>query len=419
MICNNVGNSVGKISGKSERLTSERVLQALKDSAPGLLADGDGLYLQQKKQGGASWIYRFKMGGRKNSRYIGLGSYPRVNLLDARRKAAVARRLKNNGIDPIEKRRKERAINVKAVVKHKTFKAAALHYIAEHSTEWKNPKHRQQWRNSLQRYAFPLLGFVATQNIDTNLVVRVLQPIWSRKPETARRLRGRIENVLDFSAANGWRVGENPARWRGALQHILAPESSVRSVNHFPALPHDEVSDFIYELRAYDGLAAKALEFLILTASRTCQVTAARWSEFDFEAGVWVVSSGRGQTGQPYRLPLSGPVLQLLEGLDHDHEVFVFPGGSSNHLSNGAMLALLHRMGRAYITAHGFRSTFRNWAAECAKHPREVVEAALSHVVSNKMDMVYGSSDLFEKKRSLLNEWASYCVSYRAAQILR
>jgi len=414
-----VGKGVGKSPGRSERLTPAEVLRALKGNVPSLLADGDGLYLQQKKHGGSSWIYRFKMGGRKNSRYIGLGSYPRVSLLDARKKAAVARTLKNSGIDPIEKRRKERAVNVTAGIKHKTFKKAALEYIAKHHTEWNNPKHRQQWPSSLQKYAFPLLGFVAVQSIDTELVVRVLQPIWSQKPETARRLRGRIENVLDFSTANGWRVGENPARWRGALQHILAPKTLVHSVNHFPALPYDEVSNFIYELRAYDGLAARALEFLILTASRTCEVVAARWSDLDFEAGVWLASRGRWQTGHSHNLPLSRPVLQLLECLDHDHQAFVFPGGSDNHLSNGAMLALLHRMGRSYITAHGFRLTFRNWAAECTKYPRELVDAALSDVASNKMRMVYGSSDLFQKKRLLLNAWASYCVSDRVAHNLR
>ncbi len=381
---------------------------------PGMHADGKGLYLRVASPTARSWVYRFMLN--KVPHEMGFGPYPEISLQRAREKATEARRQKAEGHDPLAERAAARASLRADATKAVTFKDAAERYIASHRAGWRNIKHAGQWEATLGTYAYPTIGALAVQAIDTGLVMKVLEPIWTTKPETASRLRGRIEAVVDWAKARGYRDGENPARWRGHLDKLLPARSKVQKVQHHAALPFDGLGRFMTALRAENGTAARALEFAILTAARTGEVIGAKWGEIDLGEKVWTVPAEHMKAGREHRVPLSARAIEILEGLKpegQDSEMgdaFVFTGiGTSKPLSNMAMLMLLRRMGHDDLTAHGFRSTFRDWCAERTNFPSEVAEMALAHAVADKVEAAYRRGDLFEKRRALADQWATAC----------
>jgi integrase len=380
----------------------------------GMYHDGGGLYLQVSAAGAKSWIFRFMLDGRP--REMGLGPVHAIPLAEARKRAAECRRMRHDGIDPIEARRTVRDQKKLEAAKSMTFDACAAAYIDAQKAGWKNAKHRDQWPNTLNTYASPVFGSLAVQAVDIGLVMKSLEPIWQEKSETASRLRGRIEAVLDWATVRGYRKGDNPARWRGHLDKLLPARSRVQRVEHHPALPYDEIADFVAVLRGQDGIAARALEFLILTATRTGEVIGARWDEIDLEEKIWVVPSERMKAGREHRVPLSASAATVLEQMKKIRESdFVFPGGKKGKLlSNMAMLAVLKRIGRSELTAHGFRSSFRDWTAERTNFPREVAEMALAHTVGDKVEAAYRRGDLLQKRRQIMEAWARFCVTTRS-----
>jgi integrase len=378
----------------------------------GMYHDGGGLYLQVSAGGAKSWIYRFMLDGRV--REMGLGPVQAIPLAEARKRAAECRKMRVDGIDPIEARSAQRVHKRLEAATAMTFEQCAEAYVEAHKAGWKNSKHAAQWPSTLATYVYPVFGSLPVRAVDVGLVMKAIEPIWVLKSETASRLRGRIESILDWAMTRGYREGENPARWRGHLENLLPKKSKVRRVKHHPALPFDEMADFIAALRAQEGIAASALEFLILTAARTGEVIGADPSEIKDE--VWIVPGERMKGGKEHRVPLSTPALSLVEQMKAEHPgEFLFPGGRKGKpLSNMAMLAVLKRMGRGELTAHGFRSTFRDWAAECTNFPREVVEMALAHAIENKVEAAYRRGDLFQKRRQLMEAWAGFCVTSRS-----
>jgi integrase len=377
----------------------------------GMHADGGGLYLQVTESGARTWIYRFML--HRRAREMGLGPLHIVSLAEAREKARECRKLRHEGLDPIEARKARRAEERLAAATAMTFQTCAEAYIAAHKAGWRNPKHAAQWPSTLKTYAYRVFGSLPVQAVEVGLVMKALEPIWQTKPETASRVRGRIEAVLDWATVRGYRKGENPARWRGHLDKLLPARGKVRKVEHHPALAYAEMCDFIAALREQEGVAAWALEFLILTASRTGEVIGAQWAEFDLGAKLWTVAAERMKAGKEHRVPLSGRALAIIDEMKAarlDGSEFVFPGGRPGKpLSNMAMLKLLQRMGRGDLTAHGFRSSFRDWAAEQTHFPHEVVEMALAHTIPDKVEAAYRRGDLFQKRRQLMDVWATYC----------
>jgi integrase len=389
------------------RLTALHVSRAKR---PGMHADGGGLYLRVTGAAARSWVYRYARGGR--TRYMGLGSLDAVSLAEARVRADEARRLVSAGIDPIDARHGKLAAERVEAARQVTFREAAEAFIKAHEAGWRSAKHGQQWRNTLATHVYPLLGALPVQQIDAGLVMRVLEPIWSTTPETASRIRQRIEAVLDAATARGQRSGENPARWRGHLRNLLPARSKVQRVKHHPALPYQELGAFMAELRKQDGLAARALELLILTASRTAECVASRWSEFDLAAALWTIPAERIKAGREHRVPLAPTAVALLRKLARARiSEFVFPGRSGRPLSDGALLNLLKRILRTDLTVHGFRSTFRDWAAEQTNFSREVAEMALSHAIGDKVEAAYRRGDLLDKRRRLMEAWATFAAT--------
>lgn len=333
-----------------------------------------------------------------------------MSLKKARELAAEAHALRRSGVDPIEARRARRASAALEAAKAMTFDQCRDAFIADNKTGWRNAKHQAQWTSTLRTYATPIIGALPVQAIDVVLVMKILQPIWSTKPETASRVRGRIERVLDWAKVSGFRTGENPARWRGHLDQLLPKKSKVRKVEHHAALPYGELPDFMVALRARTATSARALEFAVLTAARTGEVIGARWDEIDLQAKAWTVSAERMKAGREHRVPLSAAALAVLECMQKVRQNdYVFAGERHTTLSNTSMLMLLRRMCRSDLTAHGFRSTFRTWAAERTSFPREVVEAALAHVVGDATEQAYQRSNLFDKRRRLMDAWAEFC----------
>ncbi len=391
------------------RLTALRVAKAKR---PGMYGDGDGLYLRVTADGAKNWVYRYMLAGRP--RWMGLGSVALYGLAEARGKALDARRLRHEGIDPIEARRATRTRERLGAAKMVTFKQCAESYIKAHRAGWRNTKHAAQWEATLATYAEPIIGALPVQAIDTALVLRVLEPIWETKPETAGRLRGRIEVILDRAKVLKQREGENPARWRGHLDKLLPRRSKVRAVEHHAALPYGQLPSFLAVLREQEGIAASALEYTILTAVRTGEIIGATWDEINLLDKTWTIPAERMKAGKEHRIPLSGRAIVILEEMQRhalEDTTFVFRGGKADKpLSNMAFLMLLRRMKRDDLTAHGFRSTFRDWAAERTDFPSEVVEMALSHAIGNKVEAAYRRGDLFEKRRRLMDAWAAYCA---------
>ncbi|WP_229285499.1 tyrosine-type recombinase/integrase [Burkholderia pseudomallei] len=390
-------------------------MTVVKTTKPGLYADGGGLYLQITTAGVKSWLFRYMRNGR--ARGMGLGPVHTIGLADARVSALDCRRLLLDGIDPIDSRNAERAAQGIAQGNAVTFQYCAEKYIEAHRTGWKSAKHADQWTNTLATYAYPTFDSLAVSAIDTALVMKVLEPIWTTKTETASRVRGRIESVLDWATVHGYRVGENPARLKGHLDKLLPKRSRVQNVEHHPALPYADLPNFMNELRAAEGTAARALEFLILTATRTNETIGATWQEFDLDEGVWIVPAGRMKMRKEHRVPLSARAIALVKAQQKlKRGDYVFPGARDKKpLSNMAMLQLLERMKYDDITVHGFRSTFRDWAGETTHYPREVCEAALAHGIKDKAEAAYARGDLFAKRAALMQDWDKYCASKQAA----
>lgn len=375
-----------------------------------------GLALQVLPGGGRTWILRATMlGGRR--RDMGLGGFPGVTLADAKEAARAARKLIRENIDPIdhaaeEKRKaeKERLDRLAAEKAKMTFKAAALAYIADKEDEWRNPKHIAQWTSTLTTYAFPVIGDLAVEDVELRHVLDVLRPIWKGKTETASRLRGRIERVLSWAMSRDYRPqGLNPARWRGHLDNMLAAPSKAKTTKHHAAVPVAEMGDFMKRLRASKGMGAKALEFAILTAARSGEVRGATWAEIDLGAKTWTVPASRMKAGREHRVPLSDAAVTLLEALPHGTPSdIVFPAARGGELSDMTLSAVTRRMDVDAVP-HGFRSTFRDWAAERANTPHEICEMALAHTIANKAEAAYRRGDLFEKRRKLMAQWATFC----------
>jgi integrase len=398
---------MARATGRLTALKVDKVKQ------PGMYADGGGLYLRVTPQGTKNWVLRYMLDRRPH--WMGLGPFPLYGLQEARARALDARRKRHDGIDPIEARRAERARLRLDAAKAVTFGDVAAAYIASHRAGWRNEKHAAQWEATLNTHSAPLMS-LPVQAVDTGLVLKVLEPIWAAKPETASRLRGRIESILDFAKVREYRDGENPARWRGHLAKLLPARSKVRAVKHHAALPYVELPAFLASLRQQAGVAARALEFLTLTAARTGEVIGARWNEIDWPDKTWTVPTGRMKAHREHRVPLSARTLAILEDMQQarrgDTDAFVFPGGKAGQpLSNMAFLMLLRRMEHDDLTAHGFRATFKTWASERTSFQNEIVEAALAHVIGGKVEQAYRRGDMFEKRRRLMQQWTTFCTT--------
>lgn len=397
-----------------------------KCATPGYLLDGGGLYLQVAPRASKSirslkstpahlvtksWCFRYRDRGTGRLREMGLGPYPDVSLEAARGKAAELRELLRAGRDPMAERVARRATLRADLAKELTFDQAAAACLSDRRAAWRNEKHTAQWSSTLATYVSPVLGKLPVSAIDLPLVRKVLDPIWITKNETASRVRQRIETVLAWATVSGFRKGENPARWRGHLDQLLPRPSKVQKAEHHPALPYDQISAFMGELRQRTGTSALALEFTILTAARTREVIEAQWEEVDWKRKVWVIPAARMKAGKTHTVPLSFRAMAILEALGEIREgSHMFLGSQEGTpLSNMAMIALLKRMGRSDITVHGFRSTFRDWAGEQTTYPREVIEHALAHQLKDRSEAAYARSTLPEKRRKLMEDWAVYC----------
>jgi integrase len=384
----------------------------------GRYADGGGLYLQVSlgKDGVTkSWVFRYMRDGRARQMGLGAVSLDRrdglVTLAMARDKAFEARRALSLGQDPLAlKIAKRTALKIEEA-KSITFKDCAEKYIETHEASWRNSKHRHQWKTTLETYAFPLIGSLPVSAVDTDLVYRILDPIWKTRTETASRLRGRIESVLDWATVRKFRSGENPARWRGHLENLLPNKSKTARVKHHEAMPYADLPAFMADLRKKVGISAMALEFTVLTAARSGEVIGARWEEIDLAKGFWVVPAARMKAGVEHRVPLSSRSIAILKKLDRKSE-WVFPGTAGLPLSNMAMLKMLRGMTTAKkLTVHGMRSAFMDWGHEMTAYPKEMMDIALAHKVSDKVEAAYRRGDMFEKRRRLMADWDAYCSS--------
>ena len=403
---------------KATALTAAKV----KNAKPGRYGDGNGLYLLVRSAEARFWIFRYTRAGRM--REMGLGRAgdddAAVKLVEARDKAADLHKMVRAGVDPLDKREADAAQAAadtqKAAIRAITFRTVAERYLAAHEKTWRNAKHRDQWRNTLDTYAHPHFGDLSVAEVRTEHVLAALEPIWRIKPETATRVRGRVESILDYATARDWRTGENPARWRGHLANLLPARGKVAPVEHHAALPWAEIGAFLPALKAQAGVSARALQFLILTTARSGEVLGARWGEIDLAAKVWTVPATRMKAGREHRVPLSEAALAVLTDMAKlrtadSAEAFVFPGAAKDRpLSIMAMTMVLRRMKRGELTVHGFRSSFRDWVGEATGTPREVAEAALAHTLADKTEAAYARGDLFAKRRRLMDDWAKFCA---------
>lgn len=390
-------------------------VQVARLDQPGMYGDGGGLYLQVAKSTTAegsvtkSWLFRFMLAGK--ARYMGLGDLKTFGLREARDRARDSRKQVADGIDPIEARRAQRDALRADDAKRLTFKEAAERYINAHQAGWRNAKHADQWRNTLTTYAYPVVGGLPVAKVEVAHIMQILEPIWSEKAETASRVRGRMESVLDWAKARHYRSGDNPARWRGHLDKLLPKRSKVAKVQHHAAMPYTALPALMERLRAMPNISARALEFTILSAVRTGETIGAKWDEFDLVSKVWTIPGDRMKSGREHRVPLTDRAVTILATIPREEgSEYVFAGARKGRpLSNMAMLELLRGMkGAEQFTVHGFRSTFRDWAAECTNFPRELAEAALAHVLSDKTEAAYQRGDMLDKRRKLMAAWARY-----------
>jgi integrase len=385
----------------------------LKQPGTYLVGGEPGLYLQVLPSGTKTWLLRVTVGtneqGNQRRREIGLGGHQNVSLAQAREKAHDTRRKIAEGVDPVADRRAARAALLVGRGAEITFAAAAKQYITDHSPEWRNEKHAQQWTNTLAKYAEPVIGKLQLRDVGVGHVLTILKPIWTSKTETAKRVQGRMESILDWGKAHGYRDGENPAAWRGHLDMLLAAPAKVKKKTHFAALPAADLAAFVTRLRQQEGTGARALEFTILTAARSGEVRGATWAEVDLREQVWTIPGERMKAGKEHRVPLSPRVIALLEELAPDDRIgLVFPAPRGGRLSDMTLTAVLRRM-KIDVTVHGFRSTFRDWASEQTNYPSDVAEMALAHAIANKTEAAYRRGDLLEKRRPMMVDWADFC----------
>jgi integrase len=399
-----MGMRIGKLSAKTVEALARGSVRAYH-------GDGGGLWLQVTA-GGASWVFRYRVNGKL--REMGLGPVHTIGLKEARERAQEARRQRLDGIDPIDARKAARTATKLAAAKAMTFRQCAEAYIDAHKAGWRNAKHRDQWPSSLRTYAYPEIGALPVAAVDVALVMKVLKPIWTAKPETASRVRGRIESVLDWATVSGFRQGDNPARWRGLLENLLPNKTKIRRVERHAALPYLEIGAFMTDLRAQEGVAACALEFAILTATRTGEVRGARWSEIDLTERVWTIPAERMKTGTEHRVPLSDAAMHVVEEMVATRSgEFVFPGSKARRSINEAAAWKVARALRPGITVHGFRATFSTWAGEHTHFPREVVEWCLAHATGNQVEAAYRRGDALAKRSLVMDAWAEFCAAPR------
>ncbi len=387
----------------NNKLTAIKVKNTNK---PGRYPDGGGLFLQVRSAKSKSWVFRFKINGK--AKEMGLGTITVVPLNLARKKVIENKQMILEGKNPIVERKAQKLRNLSADVP--TFSECAKEFIHCRQEGWKNEKHKEQWKRTLEVYTFPIFGRHPVDQVSTELVLKAIRPIWYEKTETADRVRSRVENILDWAKIKGYRNEENPARWRGHLSFLLPSASKTKKVNHHKALSHHEIGNFLCELRKSDGVSARALEFCILTATRTGEVLHAKWSEISFENETWTIPASRMKSEKEHRVPLSTEAISILAGVArHSTGEYIFTSlGRDRPMSTNSMLMTLRNIENE-VTVHGFRSTFRDWTAEKTAFAREVCEAALAHVVLNKTEAAYRRGDLFLKRKKLMNEWASYC----------
>lgn len=393
------------------KLNKLTVIGIARLSEPGYYGDGGGLVLQVSSSGSKSWLFRYK---RLNKvRELGLGSLRDIDLARARDDAKRLRTMLNDGLDPLDERRAERARVALERGRQMSFDQCAAAYIDAHRSSWKNAKHAAQWESTLGTYVSPLIGALPVAEVDTDLVVHVLRPIWNTKTETATRLRARIEAILGWATVSRFRHGDNPARWRGHLENLLAAPNKITKVINHPALPWREMGEFMGCLRTAHGKGARALEFAILTACRSGEVRGAQWHEINLDIRLWTIPAERMKAGKEHRVPLSTAAIFLLKSMKRT-DGLVFPGQGGAQLSDMSLTAVLRRMGRDDITVHGFRSSFRDWCAEALGNsfPREVCEHALAHSLPDKVEAAYRRGDLLEKRVLLMQAWADYCAKY-------
>ncbi len=395
---------------KTKGLTQIGV-QRLKE--PGLHSDGLGLNLFVKSTGAKSWVLRYMLNGRARS--MGLGGYPEITLATAREKAAAYRTIIKSGTDPLDGKHESKAKARADAAKRIIFKEAAHQYIESHKAGWKNAKHIDQWRNSLRDYTEAIIGNLDVSKIEVAHIVQILEKdaLWSTKTETATRLRGRLEKILDWASVRGYRKEPNPARWKGNLEALLPAPSKVQKRSNFAALPFKDMPRFMPALQGVGGTAARAVEFLILTAARSGEVRGARWEEIDMKSKVWTVPAERMKMKKEHRVPLTKAAILALEIMAPQESGLIFQGreknGEPQPLSDMSLSAVLRRMEYKEPTIHGFRSSFRDWCAECTDYSGEVAEAALAHKIANSVEAAYRRGDLLEKRKDLMTDWAKFC----------
>src|SRR6516225_2065959 len=400
------GGAEGIMTRPLNRLTA---LKVTRTKQPGMYADGGGLYLRVAEGGSKQWIFRYVTDG--HMRDMGIGPFHTLTLAQARERATAARVLRLDGIDPIDHKRAQRAELLAAAAKAMTFRQCAEDFLREHEAKWTNATHRQQWRATLKNYVYPIIGNLPVAMIDTPLVLKVIKPLWTRTPKTASRVRGRIETVLGWATVHHYRSGDNPARWQGLLEHALPAKAKIAKTEHHAALPYAELAPFMAKLRQDTGAAARCLEFIILTGARLTEATGAMWDEIDNRT--WVVPASRMKGGREHRVPLSDAAMAMLEAMPRMND-FVFPGMRAGQpVGPQTIQGLVKELG-GDITVHGFRSSFRDWAAEQTSYPNHVVEMALAHAISNAVEAAYRRGDLFDKRARLMQQWADYCANPQA-----
>lgn len=379
-------------------------------SKPGVYGDGRGLYIRVTDTGSKHWIHRFTLRGKAH--WMGLGPYPEITLSEARLKNLEARRIRLTGVNPINARN---AANAKAL--SMTFQECADQYIASHRKGWKSSRYVDKWTNTIATYCGPVMGKLPVNEIDVALVMRVLDPIWSTKVATASNLRGRIESVLDWAAVQGYREGDNPARWRGHLENLLAKPSKIKKTTHHAALGYTQMGELMAKLREQDGNAARALEFAILTACRSGEVRFAVWEEINLKHRIWIIPGERMKAGKEHRIPLSDAAMAVLDQMDKE-TALIFPGRRGTRVSDMSLTKAIRRAGYDNVTVHGFRSTFQDWAADCTAYPQYVADMALAHSIKDKVEAAYRRGDLFAKRTRMMEDWANFCNQTQSGDVV-
>src|SRR5262245_18976765 len=393
---------------------------------PGMYADGGGLYLRVAEGGSKQWIFRYAAYDPSHKRSyrlrdMSIAPCHTIDLAKAREKARQARELRLEGIDPIAHKRAQRAAAEAASAKAMTFRQCAEEFMKDNSAKWSNAKHREQWETTLVSYVYPAFGNQPVGAIDTPLVLKALKPLWERVPETASRVRGRIENVLGWATVHHYRTGDNPARWKGHLEHALPARSEVVKVKHLAALPYSQAGSFMAKIRQDTRIGARCLEFIVLTAARVGEANVADWNEIDFTERVWIVPAERMKVDREHRIPLSDSALAVLEEMRAIRiSDYIFPGKRAGRpVGANTVLRIAKETAGVDITTHGLRSTFRDWAAERTSFPREVAEMALAHTIPNAVEAAYRRGDLFDQRRRLMDAWAEFCTWQSSAKVVQ